>query len=79
MNPITKHANLAKSQMPKGSGARFRCRRVFLKPRGHTDQARSFTNLEIVRMRLEDGDKAGARRLLEEIKSGAKKALAVAE
>jgi len=65
--------------MPKGSGPHHRSRGVFAKPRAHNGKTRLFTNLDIVRMRLAEGDKAGARRLLEEIKSGAKKALAVAE
>lgn len=79
MNPITQHANLARSQMPKGSGRHHRSRGVFLKPRARNGKARTFTNLDIVKMRLDHGDKAGARRLIAEIQSGAKKALDPAE
>lgn len=79
MNPITQHARFARSQMPKGSGHRSRAKGVFRKPSGRSGRTHTYTNLDIVQMRLNAGDKEGARRLIAEIQSGAKKALAAAK
>lgn len=59
--------------MPKGAG-QHKQRGAFAKPRGVSGRTRTFTNLDIVRMHLERGEKTQAQQLLQDIRAGRKPA-----